>query len=65
MEKSVEENNNIYFDKSRCNIDKAIYTTDYKKAFGLLILVLECLDNEQQKELIHYYIKNIKHMGIL
>jgi hypothetical protein len=44
MEKTKEENDKIYILGSRQNIDNFINKNEYKKAFGLLILVLERLD---------------------
>ena len=43
MEKTQEENNKIYISNSRINIDNYIINNEYKKAFLLLILVLERL----------------------
>jgi hypothetical protein len=55
------ENNNVevYLIHSKKNINNAIYNNNYKKAFFLLLVVLERLDNNQKVELIDYYIKKI------
>ena len=43
---------------SKINIDTFLYKRDYRKAFGLLILVLENLDED-------YYSKKIIEIGIV
>ena len=65
MEKTKEENDKIYIIGSRKNIDSFINKNEYRKAFGLLILVLERLEDNQKNEFIDYYSKNIANMGIL
>lgn len=50
-----ESNDNIYINLSKRNIDNAIYKNDFLKAFSLLIMVLDRLDNNQKVEFIHYY----------
>lgn len=65
MEKE-EYNNKIYMQLSKTNIDNYICEIEYKKAFFLLILVLERLDNNEKHELIEYYSKKLNdlpHMG--
>ena len=65
MEKTKEENDKIYILGSRKNIDSFINKNEYRQAFGLLILVLERLDDGTQKnEFIDYYSKNMEKMGI-
>ncbi len=51
------DNNEIYILNSKRNINKYLYNYDYRKAFGLLILVLERLDDNLKNELIDYYSK--------
>jgi hypothetical protein len=64
MEKTREEDNEIYIENSRKMIDSYIHKKDYRKAFAALILVLERLDDGKQKiEFIDYYSKNMKQMG--
>jgi len=66
MENTKEENDKIYISGSKKNIDSFINQNDYRKAFGLLIVVLERLDDGNQKnEFIDYYSKKImKDMSI-
>ena len=52
MEQNNEDNVKIYISMSKQN-------NDYKKAFGLLILVLERLDENEKNEFINYYSKKI------
>jgi len=60
MEKTKEENDRIYISGSIKNIDSFINKNEYRKAFGLLIVVLERLDDGDQKnEVINYYSKKI------
>ena len=65
MEKTQKEHDEIYILGSRRNIDSFINKNEFRKAFGLLILVLERLDDGNQKnEFIDYYSKNMERMGI-
>ena len=57
--KTQEENTKIYIQMSKANIDKFIYNYQYKKAFALLIMVLERLNNDEKIEFINYYSKNL------
>jgi len=58
MEKTKEENDKIYISGSIKNIDSFISKNEYRSAFGLLIAVLERLDDGNQKnEFIDYYSK--------
>ena len=58
MEKTKEENDKIYILGSIKNIDMFISKNEYRRAFGLLIAVLERLDDGIQKnEVIDYYSK--------
>jgi len=59
MEKTQEENTKIYIQMSKKSIDNFIRNNDYKKAFNLLIIVLERLDNDEKIECIDYYSKQI------
>ena len=65
MEKTKEENDEIYILGSKKNIDGFINKNEYRKAFGLLILVLERLNSDQKNEFIDYYSKNMEKMGVL
>ena len=61
MEKTKEENDEIYILESRKNIDSFINKNEYRKAFILLICVLERLDDGTQKnDFIDYYSKNME-----
>ena len=52
------------FQIQKKNIDSYIHKNEYRKAFGLLILVLERLDDNQKNEFIDYYSKNMSKLGI-
>lgn len=64
MENTKEENDKIYILDSKKNIDSYIHKNEYRKAFGLLILVLERLEDKQKNEFIDYYSKNMSKLGI-
>jgi hypothetical protein len=49
--------NNTYIANSIINIDNYIIKNDYKKAFLIMILVLERFDNDGKIALIDYYSK--------
>lgn len=49
---------------SKVNIDNYIYKNEYRKAFGLLILLLERLDSEEKTQVIDYYSKNMQQLGV-
>ena len=53
-----------YISGSIVNIDNYIRKNEYRKAFGLLILVLERLDGEEKAQVIDYYSKNMQQLGI-
>lgn len=61
MENTEDE---IYILGSKHDIDSFISKNEYRKAFGLLILVLERLNDDQKREFIDYYSKNMVNMGI-
>jgi len=52
-------NDELYISNSKKNIDNFIHKNEYKKAFGLFILVIERLDDERKKYLICYYSENM------
>jgi hypothetical protein len=64
MNKTKEENDKIYILESRKNIDNFINKHEFRRAFGMLILVLERLDDNQKNEFIDYYSKNMEKLGI-
>ena len=53
-----EEGNYLF--QSKKNIDEYIKKNEYRKAFFMLVLVLEMLNDEEKKELIDYYSKNMQ-----
>jgi hypothetical protein len=55
MDNKTESDDEIYIKLSKRNIDNAIYKNDFLKAFALLIMVLDRLDNNQKVEFINYY----------
>lgn len=66
MEETGNENKTaIYISNSKANIDNYIRKNKFKKAFGLLILLLERLDDQEQRDVIDYYSKNLQEFGIL
>jgi len=62
---SIDQNNIEYINDSKINIDTFLYKRDYRKAFGLLILVLENLDENDKIMFIDYYSKKIIEIGIV
>ena len=60
-----KSDNDQYIIDSKKNIDNYIKNNDFKKGFGLLILVLERLDDIEKKEIIEHYSKNMSKFGIL
>jgi hypothetical protein len=57
--KTQSENKKIYIQMTKTNIDTFICNNEYKKAFALLIMVLERLDNDEKVEFIDYYSKKL------
>ena len=54
-----EDNNAIYISNSKVNIDKYINKNNYKAAFGLLLVVLDRLDDGKQKnDFISHYLND-------
>ena len=64
MEKTQEENNILYIQDSKKNIDKYIYRNEYKKAFVMLLIVLERLDDTEKIEFIDYYTKKLNSLFV-
>ena len=62
---SIDQNNIEYINDSKINIDTFLYKRDYRKAFGLLILVLENLDEDDKIIFLVYYSKKIIEIGIV
>lgn len=53
-----------YISCSKQNIENYISTNNYRKAFGLLVLFLERLDDKERAEIIDYYMKNMEQLGV-
>ena len=53
-----------YISGSIVNIDNFIRKNEYRKAFGLLILVFERLDGDERTQVVDYYSKNMEQLGI-
>lgn len=55
-ERTQEDNDELYISSSKKNIDKFINKNDYMGAFGLLLCVLDRLDDGKQKNdfITHY-----------
>jgi hypothetical protein len=56
MEKNQEDQ---YIIGSKKNIDSFMRNNEFRRAFGLLITVLERLNNDEKIEFIDYYSKKI------
>jgi hypothetical protein len=65
MNKIKEEYDENYVLESKKNIDNYLNKNDYKRGFGLLILVLGKLDDNQKKDMINYYNKNFVKFFLL
>lgn len=48
-----------YIIESKKNINSFMHKNEFRRAFGLLISVLERLDNDEKIEFIDYYSKKI------
>ena len=64
MSESSEDAVENYITGSKLNIDNYIRKNEYRKAFGLLILFLERLDDEEKAQVIDYYSKNMEQLGM-
>jgi uncharacterized membrane protein YwzB len=53
-----------YISGSKINIDNFIRKNEFRKAFVLLILVLERLDDKEKAEMVDYYSKNMERLGV-
>jgi hypothetical protein len=60
--KTQEDNGKTYMQMSKNNIDKFTSENNYKKAFALLILVLERLNDNEKVEFIDYYSKKLNEL---
>ncbi len=67
MEQNKEDKKDTedkYISVSKLNIDNFIRKKEYRKAFGLFILVLERLNHTEKAEMVDYYSKNMESLGI-
>lgn len=64
MEKTQEKNNILYIQDSKKKIDKYMTTHEYKKAFFLLLIVVEKLENNEKLEFIDYYTKKLNSLFV-
>ena len=64
MEKNIDSEEDIYISGSKLNIDNFMRKNEYRKAFGLLILFLERLNDTEKTEIVDYYSKNMQKLGI-
>lgn len=64
VEKNKVSEEEIYISGSKLNIDNFIHKNEYRKAFGLLILFLERLNDTEKAEVIDYYSKNMQKLGV-
>lgn len=64
MKTTEEENNILYIQDSKKKIDEYIYTNEHKKAFVMLLIVLEKLENNEKLELIDYYTKKLNRLFV-
>lgn len=54
-----EENDELYISGSKINIDRYIAANNFRSAFGLLLSVLDRLDDGKQKnDFITYYLND-------
>lgn len=51
----LQNNMQLYLENSKSNIDSYIQKQNYKKAFFLLVLLLERLNEDEKNEIIDYY----------
>jgi hypothetical protein len=64
MEKNIDSEEDIYISGSKLNIDNFMRKNEYRKAFGLLILFLERLNDTEKTSVIDYYSKNMQNLGV-
>ena len=64
MESNKKTQDEIYITDSKLNIDNFIRKGEYRKAFGLLILFLERLDDKEKADIVDYYSKNMQELGV-
>ena len=65
METNQENKEDQYIIESKKNIDNFMHKNEFRRAFGLLIAVLERLDNNEKIEFIDYYSKKtMNNLGL-
>ena len=64
MEINIDSEEDIYISGSKLNIDNFMRKNEYRKAFGLLILFLERLNDTEKTSVIDYYSKNMQNLGV-
>jgi len=62
LEKKLEDDNKVYIQLSKTNIDSYINKFDYRNAFTLLILVLERLNDSDKVDFIDHYSKKLNEL---
>ena len=53
-----------YISISKNRINAFMRKKEYHKAFGMLILVIERLDEQERVQFIAYYSRNMQHLGV-
>ena len=54
-----------YISISKNSINAFMRKKEYHKAFGILILVIERLDEPDRVQFINYYSRNMQHLGVV
>ena len=62
--KESQENIDKYISLSKRNINNYMTRREYRKAFGLLIMFLERLDDIEIRQVVDYYSKNMQDLGV-
>jgi len=63
MKTDKESETLIYISSSKLNIDNFLRNNEYKKAFALLIVLLERLVDEDKTKVVNYYSKSMQWWG--
>jgi intergrase/recombinase len=62
--KESQEEIETYISLSKRNIDNYMRKREYRKAFGILIMFLERLDDIEIRQVVDYYSKNMQDLGV-
>lgn len=54
-----------YISISKNRINAFMRKKEYRQAFGMLILVIERLDEPDRVQFINYYSRNMQHLGVV